>query len=113
MKRSLEKNLEAMTPAEREDAIQTLSEITWEIAKYSHSYLWEGHGKIKWNTDITVQLGTDVIVFWSSYYESYRHCYYTKSLTFNGQKTTRTLVKNIIEKLQALNASADEEPIFL
>lgn len=113
MKRSLERNLESMSSAEREEAIQKLSKITWEIAKYSHSYLWEGHGKTKWSTDITVQLGTDVIAFWSSYHESYRHCYYTKSLTFNGNKTTCTLLKNVIEKLKSLNSTADEEPIFL
>ncbi|MBE6916478.1 MAG: hypothetical protein E7470_01060 [Ruminococcaceae bacterium] len=113
MKRSLEKNLEAMTPEEREVAIRELSKITWEIAKYSHSYLWEGHGKTNWSTDVKVQLGTDVIAFWSSYHESYRHCYYTKSLTFNGNKTTCALLKNIIEKLRSLNGVAEEEPIFL
>ena len=37
MKRSLEKNLEAMMPEEREVAIRELSKITWEIAKYSHA----------------------------------------------------------------------------
>ena len=31
MKRSLEKNLEAMTPAERDEAIDQLQKITWEI----------------------------------------------------------------------------------
>lgn len=45
MKRSLEKNLEAMTLTERDDAIEKLQKITWKITKYSRAFLWEGHGK--------------------------------------------------------------------
>ena len=113
MKRSLEKNLESMTTDEREDAIKQLSSIVQEIAKYSRSYLWEGHGKTCWSTDVTVQLGSDVIEFRSSYYESYRHCYYKKTLTFNGNRTTCTLVKNIIERLRALNGVKEDDTIFI
>ena len=113
MKRSLEKNLEAMTPAERDEAIEKLQKITWEITKYSRAFLWEGHGKTKWRTEITVELGTDIIEFSSDYYESYRHCYYIKSLTHNGSRTTCTLVKNIIAKLRELNGVVDDDSIFL
>ena len=113
MKRSLEKNLEAMTPAERDDAIDKLQKITWEITKYSRSFLWEGHGKTKWSTRITVELGTDIIEFSSDYYESYRHCYYSKSLTHNGNRTSRTLIKNIIDKLRELNGVVEDDTIFL
>lgn len=113
MKRSLEKNLEAMTPTERDAAIDQLQKITWEIAKYSRSFLWEGHGKTKWSTRITVELGTDIIEFSSDYYESYRHCYYSKSLTHNGNRTSRTLVKNIIAKLRELNGVVEDDTIFL
>ena len=113
MKRSLEKNLEAMTPAERDEAIDQLQKITWEITKYSRSFLREGHGKTKWSTRITVELGTDIIEFSSDYYESYRHCYYSKSLTHNGSRTSRTLVKNIIAKLRELNGVVEDDTIFL
>jgi hypothetical protein len=102
-----------MTPAEREVAIEKLRQIRWEIAKYSKAYFWEGHGKTRWSTEIEVQLGADVIRFSSSYHESYRNCYYSKSLTFNGKKTTCTLVNNIINKLQELNAASEQEDIFL
>ena len=34
-----------MTPSERDKAIEKLQKITWEITKYSRSFLWEGHGK--------------------------------------------------------------------
>lgn len=112
MKRSLVKNLEAMTHAEREDAIVKLRKITYEIRKYSKSYFWQGHGKTRWETDLTVHLGTDVVKFWSSYHESYRNCYYSKCLTFNGAKTTCTLLNNIIAKLCELNA-VEEETILL
>lgn len=113
MKQSLEKNLESMSPSERNEAIEKLQKITWEISNYSHSYLWEGHGKTKWNTSITVELGTDIIEFNSDYYESYRHCYYSKSLTHNGSKTTCTLLKNIIAKLRELNNIVEDKEIFL
>ena len=113
MKRSLEKNLEAMTPTERDEAIEQLQKITWEITKYSRSFLWEGHGKTKWSTSITVELGTDIIKFNSNYYESYRHCYYSKSLTHNGNRTTCTLIKNIIAKLRELNGVVEDDTIFL
>jgi len=113
MTKTLERNLIAMTPAEREVAIEKLRQIRWEIAKYSKAYFWEGHGKTRWQTQLMVELGTDVIAFWSDYHESYRNCYYSKSLTFNGKKTTCTLVNNIINKLQELNAAVEQEPIFL
>lgn len=113
MDKKLERNLIAMTPTEREVAIQKLRQIKWEIEKYSQSFFWEGHGKNRWQTQLTVELGTDVIAFWSDYHESYRRCYYTKSLTHNGKKTTCTLVNNVINKLQELNAAIEQEPIFL
>lgn len=113
MTKTLERNLIAMTPAEREVAIQKLRQIKREIERYSQSYFWEGHGKTRWQTQLTVELGTDVIAFWSDYHESYRRCYYTKSLTFNGKKTTCLLVNNIINKLQELNAAVEQESIFL
>ncbi len=112
MDKKLERNLITMTPAEREVAIEKLRQIRWEIAKYSKAYFWEGHGKTQWQTQLTVELGTDVIAFWSNYHESYRNCYYSKSLTLNGRKTTCLLVNNIIAKLQELNA-AEQESIFL
>ena len=113
MKQSLEKNLKSMSPSERNEAIEKLQKITWEITKYSRSFVWEGHGKTKWSTRTTVELGTDIIEFSSDYYESYRHCYYSKSLTHNGNRTTCTLVKNIIAKLRELNGVVEDDTIFL
>ncbi len=113
MKRSLERNLEIMLPSDREVAIQKLRQIKCEIEKYSQSFFWQGHGRTRWSTEIEVQLGADVIRFSSSYHESYRNCYYSKSLTFNGKKTTCLLVNNIISKLQELNAAVEQESIFL
>lgn len=113
MKRSLEKNLISMSVAEREEAIGKLIDITREIEKYSHSFFWQGHGKTDWSTHITVQLGTDVIEFDSDYHESYKHCYYYKTLTFNGEKTTRLLLKNIVAKLRELNAPTVEDDVSI
>lgn len=113
MKRSLEKSLISMSVAEREEAIGKLINITREIEKYSHSFFWQGHGKTSWSTYITVQLGTDVIEFDSDYHESYRHCYYNKTLTFNGKKTTCLLLKNIIAKLRELNAPPVEDDVSI
>ena len=119
MTKTLERNLVAMTLAEREVAIEKLCQIRREITKYSKSYFWKGHGKTRWQTQLTVELGTDVIAFRSDYHESYRNCYYSKSLTFNGKKTTCTLVNNIIDKLCELNANSvniiflGEEDLYL
>lgn len=113
MKPSIEKNLVAMTPAERDDAIEKLQKITWEITKYSRSFLWEGHGQIKWDTKIRVELGSDIVEFESDYHESHTHCYYNKSLTLNGNRTTCKLVNNIIAKLRELNGVVEDDSIFL
>lgn len=113
MDRKLENNLIAMTPAEREIAIQKLQQIKWEIARYANYFFWEGHGKTQRQTHLTIELGTDVIEFRSNYHESCKNCYYTKSLTRNGKKTTCLLVNHIIERLQELNGPIPQEPIFL
>lgn len=113
MKRSLEKNLEAMTPAERDEAIEQLQKITWEITKYSHAYTWVAHGETHWATRIRVKLGTDTIEFSSDYYETHNLCYYGKTLTYNGNKTTCKKLNNIIAKLRELNGEVEDDTIFL
>ena len=44
---------------------------------------------------------------------AYTHCYYSKSLTHNGNRTTCTLIKNIIAKLRELNGVVEDDTIFL
>lgn len=113
MKHSLERNLAAMTPAQREVAIQQLHQVEQEITKYSKAYFWEGRGKVQWETKMRIELGTDVIDFYSKYHETSRRCYYTKSLMLNGEKISHTVVTDIFDKLCDLNANIAPEPIFL
>ena len=112
MDKKLERNLANMPPAERTDAISQLHQIEMEIKKYSKAYFWSGRGKARWETQIRVELGTDVIDFYSKYYETKR-CYYTHSLTLNGEKIVPAMVAEIMEALCDLNAQIPQEPIFL
>lgn len=113
MKKSLEKNLRAMSHEDRSKAIEQLNGIVSEIEKYRSSYWWTPshvaalrHAKA-FEHEITVQLGTDLISFVSSYSESCNHCYYTKDLCFNGNRTNTTLLKNIIAKLHEYNSISE------
>ena len=112
MDRKLENNLANMTPAERADASSQLHQIEMEIEKYSKAYFWRGRGKARWETQIRVELGTDVVDFYSKYYETKR-CHYTNSLTLNGEKIPPAMVSEIIDTLCDLNAKIPQEPIFL
>ena len=112
MTKTLERNLIAMTPAERTDAIQQLHQIELEVERYSKAYFWRGRGQVQWETKIRIELGTDVIDFYSKYYETKR-CYYSHSLTLNGEKIHPAMVSEIIDALCDLNAKIPQEPIFL
>ena len=112
MDKKLERNLIAMAPAERTDAIQQLHQIELEVERYSKAYFWRGRGKVQWETKIRIELGTDVIDFYSKYYETKR-CYYSHSLTLNGEKIHPAMVSEIIDALCDLNAQIPQEPIFL
>jgi len=98
--------LDALPVEEKKDVIKQLSRIVAEIERYSHSFNWTPGDRAherrsrEFNTDITVKLGDDVIEFWSRYRESCRHCYYSKSLTYNDNRTNTTRLKNIVAYLQ-------------
>lgn len=117
MKRSLEKNLENMSSDERKNATTQLRQIVQEIQKYASSYFWEPQPRAgmrrssEFDHYVVVTLGSDQIEFTSSYRESCRNCYYSKTLLFNGNKTTRTLLNNIIAKLEALDANGQASPV--
>ncbi len=113
MKKSIENNLRSMSHDERSNAIWQLNSIVSEIEKYRSSYWWAPshvaalrHAKA-FENEVTVQLGTDLISFVSRYSESSTNCYYTKDLRLNGSRTTTTLLKNIIAKLEEYNSTSE------
>jgi hypothetical protein len=106
MTKKFMRTLDALPTEEKKQVINQLTRIVAEIEKYKYAFTWtpglRAHERRsrEFDTDITVKLGDDVIEFWSTYHESCRYCYYSKSLTYNENRTNTTRLKNIIAYLQ-------------